>query len=115
MPTEEPPPQKDAPKKFRPRKKPIPRDAPFCQEKLPSEPTPVTESMIEALKPKVDIKIAKKTEPRNELLDILEVLVLGYRYAQENCTIESTHLATLISSKQPTQSTIRLTDISNAR
>lgn len=77
MPTEEPPPQKDAPKKFNPRKKPIPRDAPSRQEKSPSEPTPVTESMVEALKPKVDIKIAKKTELRNEPLDIPEVLVLG--------------------------------------
>lgn len=33
--------------------------------------------MLEGLKPKVDKKSAKKTEPRNESLDIAEVLVLG--------------------------------------
>lgn len=64
---------KEPPKKFRPRKKPIDKDAPTRQPK----PSPVTESMIEALKPKSDIKTLKRTEPRNEPLDIPEVLVLG--------------------------------------
>lgn len=77
MPSEATPAPKDAPKKFRPRKKPISKDTPSSQEKPPSEPTPFTETMIEAHKPKVDIKTAKKTEPRNEPLDIPEVLVLG--------------------------------------
>lgn len=78
MPAEEPPVQNEEPKKkFQPRRKTIQKDTPSRQEKPPSAPTPVTEAMIEGLKPKADIKSLKKTEPRNEPLDISEVLVLG--------------------------------------
>lgn len=69
--------KKDAPKKFRPWKKPIAKNAPSRQPKPSPEPTPVTETMLEGLKPKADIKNAKQTEPRNEPLDIPKVLVLG--------------------------------------
>lgn len=68
---------KEPAKKFRPKKKPISRDAPTRQPKHSPQPAPVTESMLEGLKPKSDVKNLKKSEPRNEPLDIPEVLVLG--------------------------------------
>lgn len=68
---------KEPTKKFRPRKKPIEKDAPTRQPRPSPKPAPVTESMIEGLKPKSDIKNLKRTEPRNEPLDIREVLELG--------------------------------------
>lgn len=59
--------------------------------------------MLEGLRPKVDIKSAKKTEPRNEPLDIAEVLVLvlglsglSLRPGKLRCRIDASGFTDLI-------------------